>query len=231
MKEIFKSIGSLDVKKIKELDLELLLPHFGMNDEIIHEMPLELSSYFGKGIKFWQYPNQLSPYLIQLSKFKIKSYLEIGCRWGGTFIITNEILKSINGNIKSYACDIKPISNILKEYKEYSCFEYLHQSSFSLDNTVINHNVDLIFIDGDHSYEALKKDFDIAKQYSPKYIVFHDIVNDICPGVVMFWNEIKNNYKYYEYTKQYDSVKDNYKHYKIDKKNNKTYLGIGLIEI
>jgi hypothetical protein len=76
----------------------------------------------------------------------------------------------------------------------------------------------LILIDGDHSYEALKKDFDVAKQFSPKYVVFHDILNDECLGVVKFWNEIKDNYKHYEYTKQYDSVSGN-------------FLGIGLIEL
>jgi len=218
MKEIFKEISSVDINKITESELELLLPNFGMNNEMLDEMPLELSQYFGKGVKFWQYPNQFSPYLIQLSKYEINSYLEIGCRWGGTFIITTEILKSVNKNVKSYACDINPISDILTEYKEYSDFEYFHQSSFLLDKNNINHNVDLILIDGDHSYEALKKDFDVAKQFSPKYVVFHDILNDECLGVVKFWNEIKDNYKHYEYTKQYDSVSGN-------------FLGIGLIEL
>lgn len=218
MEEIFKSIGSLDIKKITESELELLLPTFGMNNENLQEMPNELSNHFGKGIKFWQYPNQLSPYLKQISKYKINSYLEIGCRWGGTFIITNEILKSLNKDVKSYACDINPISDILKEYKKYTDFNYIHQSSLLLNENNINHNVDLILIDGDHSYEGLKKDFDIVKQYSPKYVVFHDITNDACLGVSKFWNEIKDNYKHYEYVNQYDSVKGN-------------YLGIGLIEL
>jgi len=218
MEEIFKKISSLDIKNITEYELEMLLPNFGMNDENLVEMPSELSTHFGKGIKFWQYPNQLSPYLKQISKYNINSYLEIGCRWGGTFIITTEILKSLNKNLKSYACDINPISNILKEYKKYNGFVYLHQSSFLLDRNVINHDIDLVLIDGDHSYEGLKKDFEVVKQYSPKYIVFHDITNDVCLGVNKFWNEIKNNYKNYEYTKQYNSV-------------NGSYLGIGLIEI
>ena len=69
-------------------ELEQLLPTFGMNDEILNEMPAEFSEHFGKGVKFWQYPNQFAPYLKHLSTLKIDSYLEVGCRWGGTFILT-----------------------------------------------------------------------------------------------------------------------------------------------
>lgn len=218
MKQILEKISSTNIKKIDEKELELILPELGMNDENLREMPTELSEYYGKGLKFWQYPNQLSPYLKQLSKYKINSYLEIGCRWGGTFIITTEFLKNTNKTVKGYACDINTISSILEEYKTYSDFEYLHMSSFDLDKDTIKQDLDLILIDGDHSYGGLKKDFENSLKFNPKYISFHDISSDVCPGVVQFWNEIKNNYKHYEYTKQYDSV-------------NGSFLGIGLIEM
>ena len=54
----------------------------------------------------WQYPNQFSKYLYLLSNYKINSYIEIGCRWGGTFVLTNEFLKKHNTIIKSVAIDI-----------------------------------------------------------------------------------------------------------------------------
>lgn len=218
MKQILEKIKNINIKKVKEEELEILLPDLGMNNENLSEMPIELSSYFGKGLKFWQYPNQLNLYLKQLSKYKINSYLEIGCRWGGTFIITTEFLKKTNQNVKGYACDINPISDILTEYKNYSDFNYLHMSSFDLNRNIINNDIDLILIDGDHSYEGLKRDFETSKQFNPKYISFHDISSDVCPGVVKFWNEIKENYTHYEYTNQYDSV-------------NGSFLGIGLIEL
>ena len=63
--------------------------------------------------------------------------------------------------------------------------------------------VDLLFIDGDHSYKGVKKDFEL---YSPLLnndgiIACHDIVhhkNHPECNVDTFWNEIKHDYNYLE---------------------------------
>jgi cephalosporin hydroxylase len=218
MKDLLDIIRNIDIKKITEKELEDLLPSLGMNGENVHEMPTHLSQHYNVGLKFWQYPNQFSKYLKLLSKFKISSYLEIGCRWGGTFVITNEILKLKNKNVKAFACDLIDKSNILNEYSNHSDFKFIQINSMHLDKENIQDQVDLIFIDGDHSYDGVKIDFERSLQYSPKYVVFHDIASDACQGVVMFWNEIKNNYKHHEFVEQYDSVSG-------------SYLGIGVIEL
>jgi predicted O-methyltransferase YrrM len=51
--------------------------------------------------------------------------------------------------------------------------------------------LDFLFIDGDHSYEGVKRDFEM---YGPLVnpgglIAFHDI--DFCPDVTRFWEEVK----------------------------------------
>jgi hypothetical protein len=66
--------------------------------------------------------------------------------------------------------------------------------------------IDFLFIDGDHTYEGVKKDF---KMYSPLVknggvIAFHDIVpgpKGNVGGVPEFWQEIKSEYKYLEIVK------------------------------
>jgi len=193
----------------------------GLNDEATHEQPPELNQYFGSGykLKIWQYPNQFIPYLLFLSKYrhKIDSYLEIGSRYGGTFIFTNEYLKSIkNEPLKSTACDIIPIPTNISQYNELNInSSYLNTSSQSYEfkNFINNRHFSLILVDGDHSYDGVKKDSEACID-SGDIIVFHDIVNSACPGTVLYWEEFKRSYKnrfnFYEFIDQYASVRSKY---------------------
>jgi glycosyltransferase involved in cell wall biosynthesis len=70
----------------------------------------------------------------------------------------------------------------------------------------LNTKFDLIFIDGDHTYDGVKRDFVIYKEFlnDKGIIAFHDILDTDfhkshnC-NVDLFWNEIKKNYNYKEF--------------------------------
>ena len=153
----------------------------------------------------------------------INSYIEIGCRWGGTFVLTNEYLKMFNRINKSVAIDVidSPVLNYCISNNETK-FIKINSQSKEFKNYMNNNYFDLIFIDGDHSYNGVKNDYEISKN-SGKIIVFHDIINDMCPGVVKFWNELKNNeknrYNFFEFTEQYEDVWNN---------TRQKFLGIGV---
>lgn len=189
--------------------LEKLIIKLGFNTEELREQP-KIVKDNGGGLLIWQYPNQFSKYLSLLQKQNIKSYIEIGCRWGGTFVLTNEYLKRFNNIHKSIAIDIidSPVVNycILNDETQ---FIKINSQSQEFKNYMNNNYFDLIFIDGDHNYSGVKNDYEISKN-SGKIFVFHDIVNDVVPGVIQFWNELKNNekdtYDFFEFVEQYEEV-------------------------
>jgi cephalosporin hydroxylase len=208
-----------DTSKNQEAFQRLILD-LGLNDEHLEEQPVELAPYFGKGLKLWQYPHQLAAFAQKISELTIDSYLEIGCRFGGTFIFLSELLAKRNPNLRAYACNIIQESDFLQQYHLFRAFSYIQL--FSQEPLFIDMcrwlKPMFVFIDGDHSYEGVQNDFLIFSQMpETKYIAFHDIVSDVCPGVVKIWQEMKQDDRFetFEFIEQYESVKGN-------------FLGIGL---
>lgn len=73
--------------------------------------------------------------------------------------------------------------------------------------------IDFLFIDGDHRYEGVKRDFNIYSHLVKEggVIAFHDIVSHDriynpsgTVGVPKFWSEIKNNCKHLEIVKSWE---------------------------
>jgi cephalosporin hydroxylase len=208
---------------LTDSELECKIAEFGLNDEILGEQPITLEEYFGKGIKLWQYPIQFAPFIKWLDTIKPKSYLEIGCRWGGCFIVISEIIKRNNENAKLLACDLIDKSELLHEYSNFQKFDYFQNSSASEEFKGIIDDIDMVFIDGDHSYDGCLNDWNLFKDnLNTRYIVFHDISSDACPGVVQVWNDVKTDdrFDHLEFTRQYDKEL-------IPNKAN--YLGIGVL--
>lgn len=202
--------------------LEDMIIKLGFNREILTEQPKVVKDN-GGGLLIWQYPNQFSKYLCLLGTKTIRSYIEVGCRWGGTFVLTTEYLKKFNDVKKSVAVDI--IDSPVEEYcKLNDETEFLKMDSQSQEfKTYMETNeFDLVFIDGDHTYSGVMNDYEVCKN-SGKVFVFHDIVNNACPGVVQFWNELKyyeqDTYDFYEFTEQYLDVWED---------THQTFLGIGV---
>ncbi len=230
IEESIQLVKDFDFMNATQQEIENILPTFGMNDEQKFELPKDFEQYMGWGIKFWQYPNQLSKFITFIRDKEINSYFEIGVRWGGTFIIMNEVLRRFNPHIESYANDFLPPSEILDIYQkkfEGNPFKYLQMDSsfvylfYELGPKIHKPlpQIDLVFIDGCHTYWCIKEDYQRALNLGAKYIVFHDIVSQSSAPSKKIWEDIKKKHKKtYEFIDQYDSVRGK-------------YMGIGVVEI
>jgi hypothetical protein len=220
----FSRVDLIRNSSIEDLEnfeyLEKLILDVGVNNEEPQEQPDIVLNNTG-GLRMWQYPNQFAKYILFAKKMNIKSYLEIGCRWGGTFAFTTEYLAKTCGLNKSVSIDI--IDSPVKEYCktiEFCEFFRMDSRSFEFKKYINNKHFDMIFIDGFHSFEAVSNDYEVCKNSSNMF-VFHDISNDACPGVEKFWLHLKesDDFEFYEFTDQYEEVLNN---------TNKRFLGIGI---
>jgi Methyltransferase domain len=191
--------------------LEELIVRLGFNSENLREQPDVVKNNAG-GLFIWQYPNQFAQYLTLIYTLNISSYIEIGCRWGGTFILTTEYIKKTGHLHTSVAVDVfdSPVSSYCSLITQPEAqFLKLDSHSKVFQDYISSNSFDLIFIDGDHSYEGVRSDYEVCRN-SGKIFVFHDISNSVCPGVVRFWKELKekekNKYDFFEFIEQYDEV-------------------------
>jgi predicted O-methyltransferase YrrM len=77
-----------------------------------------------------------------------------------------------------------------------------------IKKTLNGRNVDCLFIDGDHTYQGVRKDFDMYAPLVRKggIVSFHDIVPGPVThvgGVPEFWSEIKSRYPWTEFVKDW----------------------------
>lgn len=126
-----------------------------------------------------------------VSLLKPSTIVEIGTNYGIGSIVMALALKE--NNLKGYIYTYDISKECLKmAYAQYIQMDVQNYINFNLgtSNKVreLKAHFDLAFVDGDHTYEGVKKDFENLKNISD-YIVFHD--TDICGGVKKFTDELE----------------------------------------
>lgn len=136
--------------------------------------------------------------------------MEIGTMLGGTFYIWNRVFEP--KHVISINLPGGPFTNSGYSIKKSSLFDlfsdaekdYILGDSHSsrtleqVSRSVPEEGLDLLFIDGDHTYNGIKQDFEMYKQFVKQggAIVFHDLNNeheDV--GVDRLWDEIVEKYE------------------------------------
>jgi len=203
-----------------------LLPRLGLNDEWSEHFPSCLRPFLGKGVKSWQYPCQFSGYLLYLANKNVTNYLEIGVRHGGTFIITCEYLNRFADLGRMVAIDPleSPVVNAYRALQPRVLYITELSHAAGARQIIQSCDWDHVLIDGDHSFEGCRTDFDLVKDRARR-VALHDIVSFTTPGVVSMWRTIRSvtpSRRLFEQTQQYSEVVQ---------KTHQPIMGIGVVEM
>jgi len=178
------AIKNLDLDNVCEDDLTKIICDLGLVYNKLDDYG-EFDDFMVSKDGIFQTPKQLSMCLMDLLKYdEINSYLEIGIYQGGTYLLISELLKKKNPNCVCNALDITDV--YLTQNMRNSIDGFILGDSSSIKGK----EYDLVFIDGDHSFKGLIKDWENIGKYA-NMIMFHDINNRLCPDVMNFWTFMK----------------------------------------
>jgi len=176
--------------------------------EAIKDVNPLIHEAFNKGMI--QVVEEISECYDFLKDKKIKNVLEIGTDKGGTFYLWCDISgygsKKISLDLPhaEYGTDSYSVQerndNMISWSDNVSIIEgdsHKEESLNEVKEILKGESVDLLFIDGDHSYEGVKKDYEMYRGLVSDggFIVFHDIKDTECHRqldcfVGKFWEEL-----------------------------------------
>jgi cephalosporin hydroxylase len=164
-----------------------------------------------------QIKNEIISFLNFASTEQPKYVCEIGTANGGTNFLLSQALSSTKFmlGIDLYVKNKAKLCYFSKHYQQLVFVDgssYHPQTVEKVENILNGKKLDLLFIDGDHTYEGVKKDFLNYRHLVREggIITLHDIVPDYYTRygqqtgrwvgeVPKFWSKIKSLYPFYEF--------------------------------
>lgn len=171
-------------------------------------------------------PHQVRSELLSFIEFarqeSPKTVVEIGTAQSGTHFVLGQALLSVTMTV---AIDLLVMNTaVLRHLRRPECVQHFIDGSSrsgatlkQLKHALGGKPIDLLFIDGDHTYEGVKSDYFLYRDLVCEggLIVFHDIVPDFktrygrntgnwAGDVPVFWAEVKEGKETWEFVENRD---------------------------
>lgn len=150
--------------------------------------------YVNDGPGLWQIPDQLARCMCELSRHRIRTMIEIGTADGWTTTLMTAYLKRFNPGLRAITVDV---ADAFVAYPLIRPLVPLRAARGATSEAFAGRRFDLCFIDGDHSYGWVAKDYENVGRYAA-ICMFHDINDEIVAGhpqnaggVPAFWSRLK----------------------------------------
>ena len=153
-----------------------------------------------------------------IRELKPKVFVELGTHNGFSYFVACQTIQELGLPTKAFAVDHwlgdqhaglfdeSVYQSVLALNDQYKNFSTLLKMSFAEARAEVSDSIDLLHIDGLHTYAAVKEDFDtwLPKMSKDGIILLHDIhVRHADFGVYKLWAEIKNQFSTIEFTGTY----------------------------
>lgn len=155
-----------------------------------------------------------------MNYFRPHTYVELGTHNGASFFAVCQAIREFEIDCIPTAIDLWLGDEHVGKYdgNVYASFKRIHENQYNGLGRVLRKDfndavadfedasLDLIHIDGLHTYEAVKNDYErwLPKAAQNSVILFHDTnVRERDFGVWKFWNEIKENHVSFNFSHTY----------------------------
>jgi hypothetical protein len=142
-----------------------------------------------------QIPTEYIDFLMHVAKLGIKTAVEVGVWYGASSYFTAAVLQRANPDFRMTMVDNE---DRLVAYPEFSAVLNLEKRVPATAEDCAGEAFDFVFIDGDHSYQGVQRDYLLLGRHARRAVAFHDIrgaeFDHLEGGTRRFWQEFVHHH-------------------------------------
>jgi hypothetical protein len=139
-----------------------------------------------------QIPSEFTDFCMAISKLGIETAVEVGVYHGASSYFIAAMLTRANRKLTYTMIDI---ADQLFHFEAFAKILPLRKAIPNTSLDFYGQSFDFVFIDGDHSFDGINRDWLNLGRFTNKAVAFHDInaheFDHLAGGTVRFWKEFK----------------------------------------